>query len=131
MNNRVANSSGTGGYNPGTYNNVAEIIKAWINRGGKYVVWLCGHTHADYMWYAENFPNMLCIVIDQAGCRRGTNVGARPQSLSSRVCANYISIDTQNGLIKIVRVGFTMNKFMNSHQYMCYDYINRKVLNEG
>ena len=131
MNNRVENARGVGGYNPGNYNNVAEIIKAWKNNGGKYVVWLCGHTHADYMWYAANFPDMLCIVINQAGCLRGTTVGARDTDMESRTCANFVSIDTQNGVIKLVRIGFSLDKWMNSHRYLCYDYVNRVVLNEG
>ena len=135
MNNRVDNGYSQGepfpNYTQGSTNNVANIIQNWMNNGGKFVVWLCGHTHVDFMWYSTKYPNILCVVLDQAGCLRGTNTGDRSTNLDSRVCANYYSIDTQNGLFKIVRVGYTMNKLMNSHEYLCYDYINRKVLNEG
>lgn len=110
---------------------MGEIIKNFMIHGGKFVAWLCGHTHVDYMYYSTKYPDILCIVIDQAGCLRGTNTGDRNVNANSRTCANYISIDTQNSLIKIVRIGYSMNRLMNSHQYMCYDYINRKVLNEG
>lgn len=118
-------------YTQGTTNNVGEILKAWKLRGGKFVAWLCGHVHVDFMWYPTKYPDMLCVVLDQAGHLRDIGTGDRNNNLKSRTCANYISIDTQNGLIKIVRIGYTMNKLMNSHQYMCYDYINKKVLNEG
>lgn len=135
MRNRVDNGYSQGAdypnYNKGEVNNIGNIISNWIDNGGKYVVWICGHTHVDFMWYPTNYPNMLCVVIDQAGCLRGTNTGDRNSSLDSRVCANYYSFDTQNGLMKIVRIGYTQNRLMNKHEYLCYDYINRIILNEG
>lgn len=128
MRNRVGTTTD---YEKGSVNNIAAILAEFMESGGKFVAWLCGHTHVDYMWYSTNYPDILCIVLDQAGCRRGTNTGDRNSELSTRTCANFYSIDTQNGLFKIVRIGYDMNKLMNSHRYLCYDYINRKVLNEG
>lgn len=118
-------------YIKGNTNNIANIIQAWKTNGGKYVAWICGHTHADYMWYPADYPELLCIVINQAGNLRGTNTGNRPESLESRTCANYLLFDTQNGLLKIVRLGYTMDKYLDSHRYLCYDYKNKIVVNEG
>jgi len=135
MRNRVDNGYSQGNpypnYTQGTTNNVGEILNAWIGRGGKMIAWLCGHTHNDYMWYSTKYPNILCVVIDQAGWLRPYGSGDRSKGLLSRTCANYYAFDTQNGLIKIVRIGHNMNKYMVSYEYLCYDYINRKVLNEG
>ena len=44
--------------------------------------------------------------------------------------SNNTAIDTVNGLFKIVRVGLNVNMKMTSVEYMCYDYINKKVLYE-
>lgn len=135
MNNRVDDGYADGdpypNYTQGTTNNVGEILKTWMTGGGKMVAWICGHRHMDYMYYSTKYPDILVVVVDQAGCLRGTNSGNRSQTLRSRTCANYYSIDTQNGLFKIVRFGYTMNKYLNSHRYLCYDYVNKKVLNEG
>lgn len=135
MRNRVDNGYSQGNpypnYTQGATNNVGEILNAWIGRGGKMIAWLCGHIHNDYMWYSTKYPNILCVVIDQAGWLRPYGSGDRSKGLLSRTCANYYTFDTQNGLIKIVRIGYNMNKYLVSHEYLCYDYINRKVLNEG
>lgn len=127
----VAQTGKKSNYTKGDSNNMGEIIKNWMDNGGHFIAWLCGHTHIDLMYYSTKYPDILCIVIDQAGCLRGTNTGDRNLNANSRTCANYISVDTQNGLIKIVRIGYNMNRLMNSHRYLCYDFVNKKVLNEG
>lgn len=134
MRNRVDNGYGGGSaypnYTQGTVNNVGEIIKAWIQRGGKYIVWLCGHTHFDMMYYPSMYPNMLVVTCDQAGCMRGTTTGDRSLSLESSVAINYYSIDTYLHLFKIVRIGYTSDKWMTPKDVLCYDYQNRTVVNE-
>ncbi|MBR3466099.1 MAG: metallophosphoesterase [Bacteroidales bacterium] len=145
LNNRVDNGYGDGkgyywyddndvkrtNYTQGSTNNIANIIQNWMGRGGKFVAWLCGHTHVDYMWYPTKYPDILCVVIDQAGCLRGTNSGDRAAGTNNRPCINYYSVDTKNGLFKIVRIGCSINRLMVEKRYMCYDYINKKVIREG
>lgn len=118
-------------YTKGEGNNMGSIISSWMTRGGKFVAWLCGHVHRDYMYYSKLFPEILIIAVDQAGCLRGTDTGFRDVNGLSGVACNITSIDTQNGFIKLLRFGYDMNKYLNRHQYMCYDYINKVVLNEG
>ena len=130
MRNRVETSGVAYGYNKGETNNVGDIISLWKSNGGKFVAWLSGHTHMDYMYYPSKYPDLLVIDCDQAGCVRGTNTGDRKEGTPSRTCANFISIDTEAGLLKIVRIGYTMNRLLNSHELICYNYISKKVLNE-
>jgi hypothetical protein len=118
-------------YVKGNVNNFGNIISEWIDNGGKFIAWLSGHSHRDYMFYPAKFPNMLNITIDQAGNLNDPHSGDRSSNTESATCANFFVADTQNGLIKIVRLGFTMNKYLNSHRYICYDYINKKVISEG
>ena len=120
---RLRNSNG--------YNNIADIVEAWRTNGGKYVAWLCGHNHRDYMFYPTDYPNLLNISCDQAGTLRPSHTGVRDNAYNDSNVFNIVTIDTQNGLIKLIRSGYTMNHLLNSHIYMCYDYINKKVLNEG
>ena len=115
-------------------NNVGEIIKAWMENGGKFIAWVAGHRHADSFWYPTKYPEILSVALDQAGWLRGGGTSSRYVSIVSesyRLCANFYSIDTENGLFKIVRVGQNMDKLMNVINYLCYDYINKKVISEG
>lgn len=111
-------------------NPLGDIVQAWVDKGGKFVVWLCGHCHNDMLFYPTRYPELLCLAIDQAGNLRGNNVTDRGEDLVSRMCANFYGIDTQNGLLKIVRIGLPMNRFMVSKDVLCYDYINKVVIYE-
>ena len=116
-------------------NNIGNIIMQWKNNGGKYVAWICGHFHRDLMFYPAKYPELLIVGVDQTGSLRGSNTYNRNLNnvnQNRRLCANFYSIDTTNGLFKIVRVGGTrMDRFMIPQNYMCYDYINKKVISEG
>ena len=119
------------GYEKGDVNPFAEIIRTWMNDGGKFIAWLCGHCHSDLMFYPEKYPDILCIAVDQAGNLRGTSLADRPEGADSRFCANYYGIDTQHGLFKVVRLGgLKRDRFLVAKDVLCYDYVNRKVIFE-
>lgn len=130
MRNRTG-SSYTSSFGKGDVNNIAAIITSWMQRDGKFVAYICGHVHRDRMYYSTKYPDILVVACDQAGTLRPSHTGVRNHAYGSGTAFNVITIDTQNGLIKLIREGFDMNQFLNSHKYMCYDYINKKVLNEG
>ena len=119
-----------GGFVLGDENPIGDIIRDWVNAGGKYIVWLSGHRHCDMLYYPAKYPEMLCLAIDQAGNMRGNRWADRPTDLDSRFCANYYSVDTQNGLFKIVRVGLSRDRFLVEKDVLCYDYVNKMVIYE-
>ena len=136
MRNRVDNGYSQGqpypNFTKGTTNNMGEILKYWMEeRGGKFVAWISGHVHRDYMYYSTKYPDILIIACDCAGSLTANHHTKKLQASDLNGISNYYSIDTQNGLIKFVRIGHTLNMYFNSHSYLCYDYINKKVLNEG
>ena len=61
---------------------------------------------------------------------RGNRWADRSADSDARFCANYYSVDTQNGLFKIVRVGLSRDRFLVEKNVLCYDYVNRKVIFE-
>ena len=128
---KVVNKDAKYGYEKGESNPLADIIQSWVKDGGKFVAWISGHCHSDLMFYSEKYPDLLCVAVDQAGNLRGNGLADRPAGAESRFCANYYSIDTQNGLFKIVRLGgLKMDRFLVEKDVLCYDYLNRKVIFE-
>ena len=107
-----------------------DIVQAWVDKGGKFVIWLSGHTHYDLLYYPAKYPELLCIAVDQAGNLRGSSFSDRPENSESRFCANYYGVDTQNGLFKIVRLGLSRDRYLVEKDVLCYDYINKKVIYE-
>ncbi len=128
MRNRIG-TVGSPNYTKGNDNPIADVIQAWMNNGGKYVVWLSGHTHVEYMYYPAKYPDMLCLGLPQAGNTRGNGEADRSQDLFSHSCANLLVIDTQNSLLKIIRFGKTLNKYFYNQTKLCYNYSTKAVTN--
>lgn len=124
MRNRVG-TVGSPSYSKGSDNPIGDVIQSWMNSGGKYVAWLSGHTHTEYMYYPAKYPNMLVIGLPQAGNTRGNNQTDRANDSEMHTCANLVVIDTQNSYIKIVRIGKTMDKSLMRFEKLCYQYAGK------
>lgn len=123
--------SKTSSYANKTENNFADIINAWKQRGGKFIAFICGHMHYDLMYYPTNYPDLLCVSVNQAGWLRPATNNENRTDYRDRLCANYYAIDQTKGHFKIVRIGLDSDRMLRPIHYICYDYINKKVINEG
>ena len=130
MREKVAARGEKYGYVLGDKNPIGDIVQAWVDKGGKFIVWLSGHCHHDMLYYPAKYPGLLCLAVDQTGNLRGNGYADREEDLESRFCANYYGVDTQNGLFKIVRIGLNRDKFLVEKDVLCFDYLNKKVLYE-
>ena len=129
MRNRVADNS-TQGYAKGEVNNFGDILQKWQDNGGKFIAWICGHSHTDYFYYPKKYPNLLCVVLEKAGVERDTSVAKRSNNSISALSANFYAIDTTTGMFKIVRLGLNTNKNLRAKNTLCYNYINKWVISE-
>lgn len=130
LNNRVANPSATYGYDKGDKNYIADIIKNFMDNDGKFVAWICGHTHIDSIVFCPEYPDILNVIADNTGYTKPHGESVR-SSYPEHANSNIYVIDTENGLFKIVRVGVNINRFFDEKNILCYDYVNRVILNEG
>lgn len=62
------------------------------------------------------------------GTYTGTNAEDRTVAAGS---ANFVAVDTMHNLLKVVKLGHTTNRYLTPINYICYDYINKKIINEG
>lgn len=127
MRNRVG-TIGSTSYSKGPDNPLCDVIQTWINNGGKFIVWLSGHTHTEYMYYPAKYPNMLCLGLPQAGNTRGNSTADRSNASDMHTCANLLVIDTANTLLKIIRVGKTLDKSLMEFEYLSYNYTTKNVI---
>lgn len=109
----------------GTYDNTFEtIIKAFIDAGGTYICNLCGHEHIDETGYTAN--GILNVAIECATDDTYWQNCKREPGTKTYDCFNIVAVDTNQGLIKIVRIGDNTDMYMRTKCYTCYDYINKK-----
>lgn len=103
------------------------VIGAFISNGGKHIVHLCGHEHADFFYKTAN--GVLNCAVACATDFTGWTEGARVPNTKSWDCFNAISADTDLGVLKIVRIGQNVDCFNRVKNTLSYDYVNGVVLN--
>lgn len=56
---------------------------------------------------------------------------SRVKGTKSEDCFNVVAIDTELGLIKVIRIGANTDHYMHTKNAFCYDYINKKVITDN
>ena len=106
-----------------------DIVKDFIDGGGKFVCWLSGHLHEDNLLTATGYAGQMMVNIVTADAGRRSKVGVNTSGGSPYYDGfNYIGLDVANGLLKVYRKGWDMDAGMKKHDYLCYDYVNREII---
>lgn len=113
-----------------TNNNKAQVaVSDFQVAGGAFICWLTGDAHYDAIGeLTMNGYKQLCVTFENAGCHDAWGDTARVVGEKSEDSFNIVSIDTYSHLLKIVRVGNDLNRFLQSKQYMCYNYQTNEVI---
>lgn len=124
-------------------------VKNFIDNGGNFVCWLCGHLHDDYIGLGRDadVSNQLVIgVACASSSASATNSGSMSRVVGekSQDCFNVVGIDTASRTIKIMRVGTDFDRYLRKKDTMSWDYkkynefdvntiyqINSKVTKDG
>ena len=106
-----------------------DIIAGFIENGGNYICNLAGHDHVDSFGYTES--GVLNAVVQNATDWDVLNDGARTPGTKCRDCFNVVGVDTEQGLLKLVRIGNNTDIYLRSKNALCYDYVHRKFIRRG
>lgn len=107
-----------------------SIVQNFIEAGGDFVCYLCGHRHADYIAYTNDYKKQTFIGVGGALCYENLNIseydiGGDARRISgekSMDCFNVISFDRNAHYIKIVRIGCDRDLYMRHRGTLVLDY---------
>lgn len=106
----------------------ADTIDEFINNGGDFVSWLCGHMHRDFVGVAKNHPNQTIIVETTARMYMYGSNDFRKQYTQTQDAFTVLTIDTENKLIKMIRIGNEYDPYLRHKFTLCLNYSTKKVL---
>ena len=101
------------------------LLQEFITNGGNFAIWLAGHNHRDYLYHDVNYPNILVMIIGRCFSRSNDD---NQNNLFTPLVANVVSVNTEDKIIKIKRVGRHRDDYMRSINTLCYDYGNNRVV---
>lgn len=113
---------------------IENIILDFVNGGGVHVCHLCGHWHHDKIGTTPN--GILTSVVETAsGVDPRQSVETTEYDDSARTpfekcwdAANYMSIDKELGILKIVRIGCNSSARLQPRNVLSYDFINKQLI---
>ena len=107
-----------------------EKVARFIDKGGDFVVWLTGHVHMDYIGYNEEYPNQLCIAIDALCCWQSMayDDADRTVGMLSEDLYNLVTVDTYSKLVKIIRIGSNLDRYLRKRDTLCINYKTFEII---
>ena len=107
-----------------------EKVDNFIAGGGEFVCWLHGHDHFD-LTTTMGTHSFLSLGIETAKCPDVWEDSLRVENTKSQDCFNYISIDTREKLVKIVRIGDDYNRYLQHKGVLVYRYADYNGKQKG
>lgn len=123
------NASGLYGYNALAYM-MTQTVKDFIDGGGKFVGYIQGHYHLDFVAKLAEDPRQLIYAIgsSKVGETRDYNhVGATRMQDEFQI----ISIDTYMKTVRLFKVGANIDQFGRSKNSVCINYESGTVVAQG
>lgn len=108
----------------------AVIVQSFIDNGGEFICWLCGHEHRDNTFLSATYPKQLILGVEMA-THYTTQIGqpsVHIDKTKSQDCFNLISFNTKEKLIRVYRVGNDNDLYMRKKTSMCINYKTLDVL---
>ena len=107
-----------------------DAVDTFINAGGKFVTWLCGHVHIDVIGKVTAHPNQLLICITTASSKRDWLYGQMPnRTVDTKMqdAFNHIEIDPYYQEIRLLRVGCDVDNYGRRLDMVTIDYNNKTI----
>lgn len=106
----------------------SAAVDSFMNAGGEFIAWICGHTHRDLFGVLEKYPNQTCIAVDCGFCNDSWNDSFRRRGTKSQDCFNIMSINRSLNTFSIYRVGNNIDLQLRSKKCLVYNYATHKVI---
>ncbi len=105
-----------------------DVILEFIENGGNFICNFAGHEHYDEFGITDK--GVLNVVVQNGTYWDAHGDMKRVKGTKSYDCFNVVGIDTELGLLKIIRIGADVDHYMRKKTALCFDYINIKVISE-
>ena len=128
--NPVVSDSSTSAYPTVMSDDYADAVDSFIQAGGHFICWLHGHTHYKMFATLTNHPGQLDVSVANAGrpAYAWTYVWARIDDTRSEDDFNVVAVDTDSGVLRIMKVGVDYDRYMRHVDTISWDYENGQLL---
>lgn len=111
-------------YGPFLADDVTSRVQAFVDKGGDFACYLCGHSHCDAAHILPDHPEQFALTVPCTTDADDQFVwGDMDRSLpETRDAFNLVIVDTENGLVKVVRIGADRDLALQHRGTLAWDY---------
>lgn len=105
-------------------------VQQFIDNGGRFVCYLSGNTHIDLLTKGATYTKQINITVAAASVNQGNQYGdiMRVNGLKSQDLANLVTIDTASTVIKVIRVGADVDRYLRKKTMFSINYVTGEFL---
>ena len=107
---------------------VFDIVDTYVNGGGEFICWIVGHAHYDQIGVVTGHSNQVMIVVNCGLTNSRYGDEQRENGTKTQDCFNVIGFDTTKKLIKICRIGSSLDWYMRSKNLLSVNYQTKQVV---
>ena len=111
--------------------NFIDAIDEFIDNGGQFVSWICGHKHKDAIMYARAKHKQLVIIMEAATDFDLSSDSDHVWNTATGASWELIGIESLTNVIKIARFGNNFDHQMRHKGTFCYDFVNHKIITQS
>lgn len=104
-----------------------QTVQNFIDDDGKFITWICGHTHVDFVYTTSEFPNQLWIVVACGLLSDNLDID-RTDGTKNQDAFNILTFDTNTELVKVIRAGADRDRSMRHLGTMSINYNTHSVI---
>lgn len=110
-----------------------EEVASFIETGGDFVCFIGGHEHSDLVGFNAYYPDQLVVCVDALSRAQGNQYSdtQRTDGNKSQDLANAVVIDTSNNLLKIIRVGANLDRYLRDKNSITINYKTKEIINQN
>lgn len=107
---------------------ILDDVQDFINKGGEFICWLCGHTHQDWFTRLSYYPEQIQIVLGTSSYNmmwRDTDMVHNTKYMDR---FNIFSVEPESKYIRIYRIGVDHDRHGRHIGSVVYDYKNKVLI---
>lgn len=105
-------------------------VQKFIDAGGTFACYLCGHCHCDAVHTLPDHPEQFALTVPCTSDAPAQTVWGdmdRTQD-ATRDAFDIVFVDTANGLVKAVRIGADRDLALQKRTTLCWDYKRHRLV---
>lgn len=103
-----------------------DIVQNFIDSGGEFVCYLCGHMHTDVISYNATYSGQIFVAVTDA--YGWTNYDSDLDRSHNPDAFNLFFVDRLNHCFKLIRIGANCDPYLRERNSITVDYTNKNII---